>query len=313
MPELSAKYLETELKNLCPNFRDKKFLLALSGGVDSMVLGHLFLETGLTFDVAHVNYHLREQDSNRDQKLIESFCSTNKKKLHIYDVTEKDKKPENSIELWAREIRYNFFFKTLIKYNLDFLITAHHLNDQLETFIINLSKAAGISGLCGIPNNKNKILRPLLHITKKQIYTFAHCNNIIFGEDCTNNSNDFLRNRIRNNISPEIEKVNACFWENFDKSISHLNLAKNFIYEQINKILTEIIISQNENEIILDKEKLSIQSEFVKYEILKRYNFLSPIEQKKIFSAQNGSIFKGKTLKLLVKKKQLILSPKNSI
>jgi len=313
MPELSSKYIETELKTLYSNFEDKKFLLAISGGVDSMVLAYLFVELGLKFDVAHVNYHLRAEDSNRDQEIVRSFCSKNKINFHIYDISEKDKKPENSIELWAREIRYGFFFDILEKYSLDFLVTAHHLNDQLETFIINTSKASGISGLCGIPNNKNKILRPFLHITKKQIYDFARKNNIDFGEDYTNQSTDFLRNKIRNNIIPEIEKINSHFWENFDKSISHLNMAKNFIEEQINKILIDIIVSQNKTEVILDKEKLSSQSEFVRYEILKKYSFLSLNEQKKIFSSQNGSIFKGKKLKILVKKKQLILSSKDSV
>jgi len=313
MLELSTKYLENELNISCKNFKNKKFLLALSGGVDSMVLGYLFANIGLKFEVVHVNYHLRDQDSERDQKIVESFCNKYSISFHLYNISEKDKKPENSIELWAREIRYRFFFNILIKSKLDFLVTAHHLNDQLETFLINLSKAAGISGLCGIPNNKNNILRPLLHITKKQIYTFAKQNNISFGEDYTNESSDFLRNKIRHNITPEIEKINSHFWENFDKSILHLILAKNFIDEQINKILIEIIISQNEIEIILDKEKFFYQSEFVRYEILKKYSFLSLNEQRKIFSAQNGSIFKGKNLKLLVKKKQLILSPKNSI
>jgi len=312
MLELSPKYLEIELNALYPNLKNKKFLLALSGGVDSMVLGYLFAKMDLRFEAAHVNYQLRGQDSERDQKLVESFCNEKNIIFHLYNVTEKDEKPENSIELWAREIRYKFFFDILEKQNLDFLVTAHHLNDQLETFLINLSKASGISGLCGIPNNKNKILRPFLHITKNQIRDFAKLNNINFGEDYTNESKNFLRNKIRHDIVPEIEQINLHFWKNFDKSISHLNLAKNFIEEQINKILTEITVSQNKNEVILDKEKLSHQSEFVKYEILKKYDFLSLNEQKKIFSAQNGSIFKGKTLKLLVKKKQLILSPKNS-
>jgi len=312
MLELSPKYLETELNTLYPNFKNKKFLLAISGGVDSMVLGYLFSKIGLRFEAAHVNYQLRGQDSERDQKLVESFCNEKNIIFHLYNVTEKDEKPENSIELWAREIRYKFFFDILKKQNLDFLVTAHHLNDQLETFLINLSKASGISGLCGIPNNKNKILRPFLHITKNQIHDFAKLNDINFGEDYTNKSKNFLRNKIRHDIVTEIEKINPHFWKNFDKSISHLNIAKDFIAEQINKILTEITISQNKNEVILDKEKLSHQSEFVKYEILKKYNFLSLNEQKKIFLAQNGSIFKGKTLKLLVKKKQLILSPKNS-
>lgn len=102
---------------------------------------------------------------------MQNFCEKNHIKFHLYEVSEKDQKPQNSIQLWARELRYNFFKQIQKKENLEFLVTAHHLNDQLETFIINLSKASGINGLSGIPSNDNHILRPLLNFTKEEIYS----------------------------------------------------------------------------------------------------------------------------------------------
>ncbi|PZU13091.1 MAG: tRNA lysidine(34) synthetase TilS, partial [Chryseobacterium sp.] len=172
--------LKKELENLVNLPQNHTYLLAVSGGVDSMVLAHLFnqlRDSGFEFQVAHINYHLRGEDSNLDQKVVYEFCKSNHIKLHVYDVSEKDQKPQNSIQLWARELRYSFFKKIQQKENLEFLVTAHHLNDQLETFIINLSKAAGINGLSGIPSNENNILRPLLHFTKEEIYEYAKENN----------------------------------------------------------------------------------------------------------------------------------------
>ncbi|KUG10100.1 tRNA lysidine(34) synthetase TilS [Elizabethkingia sp. HvH-WGS333] len=311
MPQLTSTYLKEHLQSLHNTIENQSFLLALSGGADSMVLADLFLKAGISFEAAHVNYHLRGEDSNLDQQIVEDFCRQHNIILHTYDVSEKDNKPENSIELWAREIRYGFFFRLLEEQKLDFIVMGHHLNDQLETFIINLSKAAGITGLSGIPENNNKILRPLLHITKADIYKFAKENGVNFREDHTNLSRDYLRNQIRHDISPEMEKTNPHFWENFDKSISFLNQAKSFIEEQLQKILDDIIITETNDELILDKEKLASQPDFVRYEILKKYGFTNPIEQQKIFEAGSGSQFKGNTLNLFIHRNQLIITPRN--
>ncbi|MHA7609263.1 tRNA lysidine(34) synthetase TilS [Elizabethkingia meningoseptica] len=311
MPQLTPTYIKNHLYSLFQHTGKEKFLLAVSGGADSMVLAELFLNAELPFEVAHVNYHLRGEDSNKDQELVENFCSRHHIVFHLYDVSEKDNKPENSIELWAREIRYRFFFGILEQQKLDFIVMGHHLNDQLETFIINLSKASGITGLSGIPENSNKIIRPLLHITKKEIYSFARQNSIDFREDHTNQSKDYLRNQIRHDITPQIEKINSHFWDNFDKSINHLNQAKDFINEQIGKILNEITILENDSETILDKEKLASQSDFVRYEILKKYGFTNIAEQQKIFPAASGSRFKGEHLNLFIHRNQLIFTPEN--
>ncbi len=182
MPQLTTTYIKNHLYSLFQHTGKEKFLLAVSGGADSMVLAELFLNAELPFEVAHVNYHLRGEDSNKDQELVENFCSRHHIVFHLYDVSEKDNKPENSIELWAREIRYRFFFGILEQQKLDFIVMGHHLNDQLETFIINLSKASGITGLSGIPENSNKIIRPLLHITKKRFTVLPDKTALIFGK-----------------------------------------------------------------------------------------------------------------------------------
>ncbi|KQR93841.1 tRNA(Ile)-lysidine synthetase [Chryseobacterium sp. Leaf180] len=300
------------LSEICPDFKTRKHLLALSGGVDSMVLAHLFLHLGLSFQAAHINYKLRSSDSDADQKIVENFCFKNKIPLQIYEVSEKDLIPQHSVQLWARELRYNFFREICEKENLDFTVTAHHLNDQLETFIINLSKASGIKGLSGIPRNENQILRPLLHFSKQEIYDFAGENKIAFREDLSNKKNDYLRNKIRNEITPKLLETNGNFLKNFDQSLEFLHQAKSFIAEKIHETETRISFKKDGNS-IFDKRLFSAESDFVQFEILKKYGFIKTSEIDKIFSSATGSFFYSENYQILVNRNELILSRKNPV
>lgn len=307
---------KNQLENLVNSPENHTFLLAVSGGADSMVLLSLFASFGSTkkeklkFQVAHINYKLRGKDSDLDQKVVQDFCDKNHIQFHLYEVSAQDRKPENSIQLWARELRYTFFKEIRERENLDFLVTAHHLNDQLETFIINLSKASGIKGLSGIPAADHNILRPLLSFTKEEIYRFAEEHSIEYREDLSNKKSDYLRNKIRNEIVPKLLETNEHFLENFKKSSLYLNQTKDFVEKQIAAI--EIGLSVfNKDHKTLSKEKLNQESDFVKFEILKKYGFNQEEEISKIFTATNGSTFYSKDYQLIIHKDELILIPKS--
>jgi tRNA(Ile)-lysidine synthase len=301
---------KNQLENLVRNPETHSYLLAVSGGADSMVMASLFKGLGLNFQIAHINYKLRGEDSDLDQKTVQDFCEKNHIRFHLYEVSEKDKKPENSIQLWAREIRYRFFREIQEQENLEFLVTAHHLNDQLETFIINLSKASGISGLSGIPANKNKIIRPLLNFSKKEIYGYAEENRIDFREDLSNKKSDYLRNKIRNEITPKLLEINEHFLENFRKSSSYLNQTRDFVEKRIEEIENKLTVFNSEHK-ILSKEKLDQESAFVQFEILKKYGFDKEEEISKIFTAENGSSFFSKDYQLMISRDELIFISKN--
>jgi tRNA(Ile)-lysidine synthase len=265
---------------------------------------------GLPYHIAHINYKLRGEDSDLDQKTVQDFCEKNHIQFHMYEVSEKDKKPENSIQLWARELRYRFFREIQEKEKLKFLVTAHHLNDQLETFIINLSKASGINGLSGIPANSNHTLRPLLNFSKKEIYEYAEKNKIDFREDLSNKKSDYLRNKIRNEVVPKLLETNDHFLENFKKSSSYLNQTKDFVQKQIEDIENRLTVFNPDHK-ILSKEKLDQESAFVQFEILKKYGFDQEEEISKIFTAENGSSFFSKDYQLIINRNELILVDKN--
>lgn len=303
---LDQSKVKKQLENLIDFPDQHTYLLAVSGGADSMVLSSIFRDLGLRFQVAHVNYHLRGKDSDADQKVVENFCDQHHIKFHLYNVSDKDNKPENSIQLWAREIRYHFFKEIQQRENLEFLVTAHHLNDQLETFLIHLSKASGIKGLSGIPEKNNKILRPLLHFSKQEIYDFSEMYKVEYREDLSNKKSDYLRNKIRNEIVPKLVETNDHFLENFKKSVFYLNQTKDFVEQQIEDIEKMLTISDNETK-VLNKEKLNSERDFVKFEILRKYGFDQTEEIHKIFKAETGSSFISKDHQLVINRNELIL------
>lgn len=306
---LTQKTFEKTLTNLHKNRGSGNYLLAVSGGADSMVLLYLFSQTGLHFEVAHVNYKLRGKDSQADRETVENYCLENNINFHFYEVSAKDQQPKNSIQNWARNLRYAFFRKIQEERELQFLVTAHHVNDQLETFLINLSKASGINGLSGMPANENQILRPLLQFSKDDIYAFAAEHGVKFREDLSNKKSDYLRNFIRNEIAPKLLETNDHFLENFAKSLTYLNQVKDFADEKIEEFERQII-SEKENLILIQKAEFLKQSVFVKFEILKKFSFDDEKEFPKIFTAEKGKVFHAPDFKLMVDREYFVLTKK---
>ena len=308
---LTKETFHHALRNLLQNPESSNFLLAVSGGADSMALLQLFYSSRFKIQVAHVNYHLRGKDSDADQELVKNFCSENNIPFHLYEVSDNDQKPENSIQNWARNLRYDFFRKIQKAENIDYLVTAHHLNDQLETFLINLSKASGIHGLSGIPANENQILRPLLNFTKDEIYAFAEANNLEFREDVSNQKNDYLRNFIRNEIAPKLFETNENFLQNFAKSLNFLQQTKQFVEEKIQQTELELL-SEKDHVFYLNKAKLSEQNSLTKFEILRKFGFQDEKEIAKIFNAEKGKTFNSADFQLLVDCENFVLIKNSS-
>lgn len=309
---LNSIQFTKEIEKLLPDYQEKTFLCAASGGADSMVLLHLMLSVGLKIQVAHVNYKLRGEASDKDQKVVEEFCAKHTVQCHIYTVTEKDAQPENSIQLWARDLRYRFFYDLLNKENIDFIVTAHHLNDELETFLINLSRGAGIKGLSGIPNNQNKIIRPLLGFSKQEIYDFSKTNQIAYREDASNQKNDYLRNRFRNLLIPELVSVCPDFLQQFSKSIHYLAQANAFVEEESEAVFLDLSIDKG-SYWILNKTQLLQQRDLVQFQILKKFGITHPLEINKMLRAQSGSRFVLGEYYFWINRNELLISTDEAV
>ena len=298
------------LEQLGEDISSKTFLLAVSGGADSMVLSSLFKMSNLKFEIAHINYHFRGEDSNLDQKIVEDFCTTNQIKFHLKDVSEEEKSKMTSLQNWARKIRYDYFFRILEEENLDYIVTAHHLNDELETFFINLSRGSGIKGLSGIPTNENSILRPLLKFTKAEIYAFAEENKIDFREDKSNQKDDYIRNKIRNHLTPKLLEISPQFLKQFGKSLSYLSSVNDFYQNEIEKTFQEILTEENEEGFTLNKEILLQKPKVLIIEIIRKLGFTG-IEIEKIMNAENGKFFRSSTYEIAIKRKEIVCHKRN--
>ena len=220
-----------------------KFLIGVSGGVDSMATLNLALEAKLDIEVAHINYQLRGKENNKEYKLINEFCDK-------YSVTLHSKKTEinslENIQIEAREIRYEFFNDVLAVNELDYVITAHHKNDNHETFFLNAIRGSGLKGLKGIPEKRGKVIRPVLHFTKNELLNYAQSKNIPFNHDSSNLENKYNRNFIRNKIIHKLTKRFPSYEKGLTKSIENINKDYLLLRELINNSISPYIEKKEE-------------------------------------------------------------------
>ena len=242
--EKVEKKFQTYLKEYQKSFKDKKYLLAVSGGVDSMAMLNLFLKFKLKFSVCSCNFNLRGIDSKKDILLVESFCK--KRKINFYsknfDTSEHSIKNKISIQMASRDMRYSWFKSILNQNGYNYIVTAHHEDDNIETILFNFIKTTGYKGLIGIPKSSNKILRPLINIKKSEILSYAKKNNIIWRDDESNYDNKYVRNKIRNKLIPIISQINPSFNKSINESINRLQKLESFIDYHEKKFISKFVV-----------------------------------------------------------------------
>jgi tRNA(Ile)-lysidine synthase len=184
-----------------------KYLLALSGGIDSVALGYLLLETGIDFEIAHVNFGLRAEESDGDEKFVSELAISWGRKIHIKKVSSSDfQSKDGSVQMVARKIRYDWFEELLVQQNLKGLIVAHNFDDQVETVLLNLLRGTGIEGVYGMSEKIGNIIRPLLPFSRNQIRSYMELRKLSWREDSSNEKNEYKRNFLRNEIIPLLEE-----------------------------------------------------------------------------------------------------------
>jgi tRNA(Ile)-lysidine synthase len=222
--------------NVKPYIKNKKVILALSGGIDSMVLADLLQKAKADFVLAHCNFHLRGEESDGDEQFVCEFAERNGMTLYVkqFDTMGYAKEHGVSIEMAARELRYAWFEELRQELNYDFIAVAHHADDQLETFFINLLRGAGIRGLKGMQPVNGHIIRPLLDVSREEIRQYAVEHHLEWREDHTNAETQFLRNKIRHELLPVIDSISKEGRASILKSISHL-ASENELYRKLLK------------------------------------------------------------------------------
>ena len=254
---------------------NNKYLLAVSGGIDSMVLLNLFLKFKLNFSVSTCNFQLRGKDSNEDVNFVKTYCQKNKIKFYSEDfsVLEHSKKNKISIQMSSRDLRYAWF-KTFLNAGYNYIVTAHHSDDNVETILYNLLKTTGYRGLVGIPKSSNNIFRPLLNIDKDDIRGYAKLNKLDWREDYTNGENKYLRNKIRNKIIPIFSEINPSFKDSIRKSVDRLGNIQKFMNGHKKKFISNYVTIRK-NFIEINKSFLEKEDDMsmIIYDYLSDYGF----------------------------------------
>lgn len=292
---------------------EDKILLAVSGGVDSVCMCELFYQNKFSFALAHCNFKLRGKESDEDEKFVRTLAE--KYKVEFFNISfntdEYAAEKGISIQMAARDLRYKWLEKIRAKNNFEYVSVAHHRDDVVETFFINLLRGTGISGLTGIKEKNNKIIRPLLFASKKEIKNYVEGNNLKFREDSSNSSDDYTRNKVRNKIIPLFKEINPAFEETMIANIERLKDVEEVFSKHISEIKKEVLSIEGDNTNLNIKKLLAREnSQSLLYEALKEFN-VNVINIRDIHTSllgQPGKVFLTPTHKILKDRGDLIIS-----
>ncbi len=300
----------------------EKVLLTVSGGKDSVAMLDLFCEANrndgrFRFSVAHCNFQLRGKDSDDDQIFVENLCKENKVVFHTktFETKTYAKKNKVSIEMAARTLRYEWFESIRQELNCDYIATAHHLNDSIETVLLNLTKGTGISGLKGISAKKGHIIRPMLFASRREIDDYVTKKNLSWKEDSSNASNDYQRNLIRNEVVPLLKKINPNFDETFARNLERFHSLEADFRKNFNQFKTMVMREENGIYFLKIANVKHWQSaNYYLEELLKEFGF-NYFQSKKIFNSLDrlsGKMFYSEHFTLLKDREELVISPPSS-
>lgn len=250
------KFLTNVNNNLLFNKEDF-LLLAISGGVDSVVLADLLHTHQFNWAMAHCNFSLRSKDADEDEQFVLELSKKYSVKCFSikFDTLQYAEKHGLSIQIAARELRYKWFNELMKTHSFNYLLTAHHLDDNIETVLLNQIRGTSIKGLAGIPLKQNNIVRPLLNFTKEEILNYAHTRNLKYREDISNTKDKYQRNFIRLNIIPLIKQLQPQLYSVFQNNIQNFNESKKFTDDMICSVINPLIMSEKDS-IKISLEKL---------------------------------------------------------
>ncbi|MEO6347402.1 MAG: tRNA lysidine(34) synthetase TilS [Aquaticitalea sp.] len=291
--------------------KKSKLLIAISGGLDSVVLTSLCHSVGLNISLAHCNFNLRAAESDADENFVLQLAEDLDLGVFIENFeTEKFAKEHKlSTQVAARELRYNWFSDLAEQLNFDYILTAHHADDNLETFLINLSRGTGLDGLTGIPEMNGKIVRPLLPFSREDLEVYAIGKKIEWREDSSNSTNKYLRNKLRHDIIPTLKQMNPQLLQSFQNTIENLQESQIIVDDAIVKIQKKVVSVEDDIIIlnIMKLKKLSSPKAYL-YELLKDFNFTEWNDVVGLLDAQSGKQVFSQTHRLIKDREFLLLT-----
>lgn len=305
------KKLEEHINEDLSFLKGKKLLIACSGGVDSVVLAHLFKDLNYEIGLAHCNFSLRGIESDEDEHFVIDLAKTYAVPVFhkTFDTKKYGKTHKVSTQMAARELRYNWFEELLNEFKYDYILTGHHADDDLETFFINLSRGTGLRGLTGIPETNEQVIRPLLPFGRDTIVTYAKDANLYWREDSSNAKADYLRNKLRLEVLPSYKASSKGLLESFQKTQKHLQDSQGLIQDYL-ALIQALVVSEVVEGYHLDIQKLKElpNTDALLYELLSSYGFSDLDAISDLLFAQSGKQVFSKSHRLVKDRDVLILT-----
>jgi tRNA(Ile)-lysidine synthase len=309
------EYWKKQFSFICPE--NNVLIVAISGGIDSIVLAHLLKQTSTPLVLAHCNFKLRNEESFRDEQFVSEFAKYHSLPLEIKQFETKEFAEINKISIQeaARKLRYQWFEELRLYYvsknKTAFIATAHHANDNIETACLNFFRGTGIKGLTGIPEKNDFVIRPLLSFQKTDLLEYAKAHSLQFVEDSSNQSNKYSRNYIRNEFIPSLKNIYPEVEMNILQNIERFKDVLEIYNNQVEQLRKKIFIKKDKEFhipiILLLKQKAY---KTLLYEYLKDFNFTSSQIQEilKLVDADNGSYIASFTHRIIKNRKWLIVA-----
>lgn len=303
----------THIATNFPYLKGKKLLIAISGGMDSVVLTELLHKLHYDIILVHCNFQLRDINSDQDEIFVNALA--NRLQIPVFtkkfDTNGYVKKRKLSIQIAARELRYNWFKSVLVEHNFDYLLTAHHADDNLETFLINLSRGTGLDGLTGIPEQNENTIRPLLPFNRNQIAQYAQEHHLDWREDTSNSETKYVRNNLRHKVIPSLKDITPHFLEAFSRTVDHLRETQQLVAASVENIKEKVTSTDNNGIIKLDIKAIKALKYYKAYlyELLKDYNFTAWNDIYDLLDAQSGKFVLSNSHRVLKDRDILIVSP----
>lgn len=293
-----------------------KILLGVSGGIDSMVMLDLFIRSGFKIGVAHCNFKLRGEESDKDQQFVKEKAESYSVPFHTiqFDTKSYAEEKKLSVQMAARDLRFNWFRKIMADDNYQFIALAHHMDDLVETFFINLSRGTGIKGLSGIKSRNGDVIRPLLFATREEITEYSSGKCILFREDSSNNELKYTRNILRHKLIPGFQQLNPRFNLTMNENIGRISEAARLYFHRIEYLKQQLIRKEN-NTVYIEISELRTQniSAEVLYDILEEFQFNYEVVKEiySTLSTQSGKQFYSHTHRLVKDRTRLYISAVN--
>ncbi|WP_179320047.1 tRNA lysidine(34) synthetase TilS [Winogradskyella helgolandensis] len=292
--------------------KEGRLLIAISGGIDSVVLAYLCKNLNLNFSLAHCNFNLRAEESNKDEDFVLELAEALDVEVFIQNFDTQAYADENkrSIQMAARELRYDWFKELAQQLKFDYILTAHHADDNLETFLINFTRGTGLNGLTGIPMVNGNVVRPLLPFSRLQIEAFAKEQQINWREDASNASRKYLRNKLRHEVVPILKEINPQLLDSFQNTLSHLNDTALILDEQLSEFKKRAIVSDDHlgTTFRVSEFKNTTNPKAYIFETFKHYGFNEWNDILDLLDAESGKLVKSNSHRLIKHRDHLILA-----